>query len=691
MTFLNPLLLWGSLGAAFPLLLHLWGRRKPRRVPFPTLRFLLAGQEQQSRLARLRNLLLLLLRMLLMVLLSLALAQPILRSSRLARLFPAQRRAVIVVDTSASMSYRQGGETSVIRARRALESLLQHIPSTCEVQCAALDSDLRLLGPAVRGVRLAPQLLSELQPTAGRGRLIEALNRTKEIALSDPQTRLFVITDLQATNLSGELQQPLPLPPVVIEVGPKPPAPNHAITAVQTSTSCPLRGRPVDLEANLLDADSSQGQKEQTLPLSLQAEGKPLPGKTVSLGPGERRSTVRLAAVEPGDVGVTLSLPPDGLALDDVAYHVVAVRERLRVGVVAGRSDPRYLSLALNPGGEADTGVEVSQYRWPLPSELPPMDLWVLADVSGQLPSSLVSPRGEQCPGLILFAGPDSTLSPETLRELLGVEVQLGKTVQAPPEEPLTLAEVDTLRRPLEPFANPRAGNLMDLPFRVRRELPGAEQARVLARFSDGSPAILGTVHSDRRVVLVNSSLDTRWSEAPTKPAYVPLVHYLCYDVAGPLRRCWNEATAGEALHVKVPTGATGPARVQRPDGETNLVTPTEGQWRYTPTAPGLYRVTYQTGSQQVTERFAANLSPVESDLRKLSTSELRHRLKSPSALVVPQQELAEYLRRPILTEANLMYPLLGLALLVLAAEMLLSLPPRPAQPRPSGETDLQL
>ncbi|MCE5218299.1 BatA and WFA domain-containing protein, partial [bacterium] len=593
MTFLNPLLLWGSLGAAFPLLLHLWGRRKPRRVPFPTLRFLLAGQQQQSRLARLRNLLLLLLRMLLIVLLSLALAQPIVRSSPLAKLFPAQRRVVIAVDTSASMAYRQGGETSMIRARRALESLLQQIPSTCEVQCAALDSDLRLLGPAVRGVRLAPLLLSELQPTASQGRLIEVLNRTREIALSDPQTRLFLVTDLQATNLSQELQQPLPLPPVVIEVGPQSPAPNHAITAVQTATPCPLPGRPVDLEVTLLGSDSSQGQGLQTLPLSLQAEGKPLPGKTVALGPGERRSTVRLATVDPGDLGVTVSLPPDGLALDDVAYHVIAVRERLRVGVVAGRSDPRYLSLALNPGGEADTGVEVSQYRWPLPADLPPMEVWVLADIPGQLPSSLVSPRGELRPGLILFAAPDTTLSSRTLRELLGAEVQLGKTVQAPPEEPLTLAEVDTLRRPLEPFANPRAGNLMDLPFRVRRDLPGAERARVLARFSDGSPAILGTLHSDRRVVLVNSSLDTRWTDAPTRPAYVPLVHYLCYDVAGPLRRCWSEATAGETLHVKVPTGATGPARVQRPDGQTDLVTVAEGQWQYTPPIPGLYRVTY--------------------------------------------------------------------------------------------------
>jgi len=48
MSFFNPLLLWGALGAAFPLLIHLWGRRRPRRVLFPSLRLIRAGQQQQS-------------------------------------------------------------------------------------------------------------------------------------------------------------------------------------------------------------------------------------------------------------------------------------------------------------------------------------------------------------------------------------------------------------------------------------------------------------------------------------------------------------------------------------------------------------------------------------------------------------------------------------------------------------------
>ena len=39
MSFLNPLFLFGLLAAAIPVIIHLFTRRRPREVPFPSLEF----------------------------------------------------------------------------------------------------------------------------------------------------------------------------------------------------------------------------------------------------------------------------------------------------------------------------------------------------------------------------------------------------------------------------------------------------------------------------------------------------------------------------------------------------------------------------------------------------------------------------------------------------------------------------
>src|SRR5262245_52074053 len=63
MSFLHPLLLAGLGLVAIPVILHMWLRPRPKRLPFPALRLLASRQKQNTRRLRLRHLWLLLLRM----------------------------------------------------------------------------------------------------------------------------------------------------------------------------------------------------------------------------------------------------------------------------------------------------------------------------------------------------------------------------------------------------------------------------------------------------------------------------------------------------------------------------------------------------------------------------------------------------------------------------------------------------
>ena len=48
MNFLNPLFLFGLGAAAIPILIHLFTRRRPREVKFPSLEFLTEVQDRKS-------------------------------------------------------------------------------------------------------------------------------------------------------------------------------------------------------------------------------------------------------------------------------------------------------------------------------------------------------------------------------------------------------------------------------------------------------------------------------------------------------------------------------------------------------------------------------------------------------------------------------------------------------------------
>jgi len=645
MSFFNPLLLWGALGAAFPLLIHLWGRRRPRRVLFPSLRLIRAGQQQQRSYSRLRELLLLLLRMCLIALLSLALAGPVVQSDLLAEALRPEQIVAVILDVSASMAYREHGQTTMQRAAAAADEIARHLPPGARLALFEADTHLRPLDEGAKS-------LSTLRPGWAPGNLLEAIGRSEAPELTDARTTVYLVTDMQETSLRGELPEPLSQPPVVVDVGSEKRA-NHAVTDLHPLSACPLRQSPLELEAQV--SQWGPAPASGTLDLSLEVAGKPVPGRSVPAARGSEATVLRCRPEAAGEVLVTASLPSDGFAADDVYRSIQHVRDRLAVVVVPGAADPRFITLALNPGGEADTRID--RRIASTAEDLSKTDLLILARAPSAAEMQRVASFLRRGGGVVLFAGPGADYSQETLRGLLSTAVRVGDVVSAPVDEPFTLSDLDTSGPPLEPFASPRAGNLLDIAFRQHWSLPGADDARVLARFSDGSPAVVGTLDPDRHCLLVNSSLDDRWSNAPFTPAFVPLVHRLCHDAVGPLPVTWSDWFVGHLLHARVPPGAGPIATVKGPAGETYRAAAVSGYWVFVPERPGIYTATWREKQAVRSARFAVNISPLESDPTRVSADEIRRRLKAPQARVLSPEELARHLRSAAPTRVNLGLP----------------------------------
>ncbi|MCA1685205.1 MAG: BatA domain-containing protein, partial [Planctomycetia bacterium] len=125
-TLLNPLLIWGTLLGAVPVIIHLLNRRRFRRVEWAPMRHLKLTIQRNRRRVRIEQWLLLLVRVALPVVLFVALARPLVNPTGLERWLGGAGREshVVLVDDSLSMGYASNGPPAFRRAREVAAALL---------------------------------------------------------------------------------------------------------------------------------------------------------------------------------------------------------------------------------------------------------------------------------------------------------------------------------------------------------------------------------------------------------------------------------------------------------------------------------------------------------------------------------------------------------------------------------------
>src|SRR5436190_12720225 len=223
MSFLNPLFLFGLAAAAIPILIHLFTRRRPREVKFPSLEFLTEVHQSEIRRLRLKQWLLLLLRTLAIAAIALAMARPALKGS-VGWKSTAATTMVALVDVSGSMQAAAapseiapgaaGAEASLGGiARRAVEDLPSTLGPSDELLLVPYDraphplttkpsGDLPRLRAAARALESGAASTDHAQALAFAARALgesHALNR-----------ELFWISDFQAGGFpdSGAIRRP---------------------------------------------------------------------------------------------------------------------------------------------------------------------------------------------------------------------------------------------------------------------------------------------------------------------------------------------------------------------------------------------------------------------------------------------------------------------------------------------------
>lgn len=647
-------LLWLSL--AVPLIIHLVHRRKARRVPFSTLRFLQMVDQRVARRQKLKELLLLAARLLLLIAVVAALYRPAVRSPAFTSgRVPAS--VVLLLDDTASMRATTGGVPRFHSARLAALEVLDGLESGDSVALVRFSEP-----EPVEFTTDLPALRSRIEGAVcgfGSAGAAPAL-QTALTALDEAQQthqELYVISDFQRHAWQPLAEAALTEPPglalFLVDVG-GPLAHNLALPNVRFNA--PVRSPGAD--ATLVCTLRNTGTEAAHTELTLDAGAVKTTSEGISLEAGGE--TMVALPCRPSDTGPftgRAQLGPDSLMADNARFFAVDVRERVLVLLVDGDtsavpylSETFFVNLALRaPAGTGPdaTGPSALVTRTASTDELATHRLTdyaciMLCDVE-HLPAegaSAVRAYVEAGGGLVIFVG--DRFSAAQWNGALGpaganlLPAPLGRPVEANAGALRVLDHGHPVVTGLSDYIEGPSVRVSRY-YSVGELLP--DVSTILA--VQGSPLLMERKVGAGSVMLWATSAAMDWSNLPARSFFLPMLHQTVYylgnlegDAAGlqvgmPIVL---EMPPGEAAYELVVSGpGSEGARTIRID-----VPAGGGKISFAETnAPGLYRTVWNAAGVPHERAFAVNVAPEESLPGRFSPEDVPALLPSTDSYIV--------------------------------------------------------
>ncbi|MHC4607337.1 MAG: vWA domain-containing protein [Planctomycetota bacterium] len=635
MHFLYPLFLAGLGAVAVPVIIHMVLKMKARRVPFPSVRFLRQVERKVARRQQIQEILLLVIRCLLIMFLVFALAGPIYKPT--GGLFGKPTTAVVIVlDDSYSMA-AVDAEGPVFDRGKALAASIVRTLSPGNM-CAIVTTTDR--GGMTRDTTGVLRSLQERKPSYGARSLRGPVEGALEL-LRDAKAvtrELYIVSDFQrrAVDFKGVKWKAKSLNVFLVPVRTKR-KDNATLESLEQISPFATTAAPFRVRIRVVN----QGDDPATASLKVSCDGMAIAEQPVYVA-GKSRTVLSLdVPLESGGAHrIHAELEPDALPADDARF--LAVEAYQEVSVLLCRPDtpdslPRsfYVERALNPGYEAETGVEVVTCT---PGELGGTDasdyaviFLVEACPPGSGDRALLENYVAAGGSLVLVAGPDMDggafnevlaangggLGPLSPAAVTGVEGDPSR-----PETFLTIGRVDP-RHPVIARLN-RGEVPVELGtaafYRVCRVRPFTERdTSVVASFDNGEPAIVERPYGMGRVVLIASSLHTDETNLPVKVGFLPLMHSMvAWLIAGGTGA--DAVGIGEPLRLVLPKRDAAPsAFLTAASGEAVEKTPEvkdeHARYDFGPAAePGFCSLEWAGPDGIASRLIAVNVDSAESD-----------------------------------------------------------------------------
>jgi hypothetical protein len=653
-------------------------------VPFSSITFLKAMQKRQVRAIKIKQLLLLIIRTLIILAVVLAFARPATRGGYLGS--HATVSAVIVIDNSASMGLSVKDGRLYDLAVKKSRGILNQLQQSDEAAIITTAGDFsRLQGENVFGNPAAAlEFLDGIALTDGRADLIESFNRAVELLAERPNLNreIYIVSDFQDNSFDPDkIAETFEGKTFLVDL-PADDVDNSSIVGVDLGNQLIEVGTEISVTVAVKKVSGAG--LEETL-VSLYLDDNRVAQDGLRLNPGETGAvSFPLIVNNPGFHSGYVTLSDDDLLVDNTYHFTFYIPDQFNILLVGEEGmDTRLFRLALAPDENLRRHWLVHQipYRSFSAARLDQYDIILMANYSS-LPGgdiARIKDYVKRGGGLFLNLGQnaDSAHYNRNYIDLTGVMATSQFPTRFSREGYYLLTDFDLEHQILSVFE--KGDNNQDLSFRayarLQSEITANDTVSLLARYSDGSPALTVSRFGRGRVLLFNCDVNPDISDISLHPFFVPFLVRSCEFLSSDFSSHVESIYAGDA-----PTRAL--RRSFNINNEFVLIMP-NGRRRILSAylhddmqtvecgrldQSGVYSI--MNGLTE-SDRFAVNIDPREGDLYRIRGTELTGRFIDAESMPYTA-DLAGFIIEKRFGRELWQYFLLA-ALILLALEMFIA------------------
>ena len=659
MTFLNAILLAGAAAFLIPLIIHLLNKRRVQTVRWGAMHLLHEVLRQKKRRLQIEQWLLLLTRIAIPILLALCLARPVMSALRQIPGF-GKTSAAILLDDSFSMRAPSAAGSAAVQSRQDIQRILDNLPRGSDAQVIlAGGTPRRLMDQSTSALDLIPKQLADVSSQSGpvnANELFQTAGATLQKA-PNAAREIVVISDFQESDWKAiadgaslpaleTLSKQEPKAQVTFYRVPTELSENLSIASAELSALVAAETQPVGLRVRV----QNHGKRPwQDVAVHLEADGARLRTARVSVPPdGEASLSFTHAFEKVGDHTLAVRIEGDSFPEDNAFFSVIQVRNQLNTLLIDG--DPSneplggsvdFLEIALTPHQSASASLKdlvhttKADFKKLREEDMRGKEVIVLANVERFNRLNELGRFVKDGGGLLVFAGPKCDIDWYNREFFKGGNGLLPCAVKGygrieNTENPARIL----LQRFSHPstayFNDPRSGRLQDAEFHHWFQFaPADDKTQTLLSLDRGVPLIVEKKIGRGRVIAVATAANAEWSNLPLQPFFVPLaqrlVTYLATQsttpawqfVGAPLQINLKKEQADVDYTLTDSIGKVDDYKSRR-EGEVALL-------ESKPIAtPGVYELRQKNAEAAPARLFAFNVNPAESQLRTLSSDQVR-------------------------------------------------------------------
>ena len=622
LNFLNSTILFAAAAALIPLIIHLFSKRRLKKIEFSSIKYLKQMQRRQVRRLKIKQLLLLFLRMLIILIAVLAFARPTTENSGIGS--HASTSAIILFDNSASMDRYIADGNLFGQAQKRCEELLGSFGEADEICLLPLILDANSIPPAFVSASTAKEYLGNIEIAYrksniqssyeyGLSLLEKAHNLNKEIfIISDNQKNLLPAEKIVLNNEYRNYFIELP-----IENNN-----NIAITSVDFGGQLIMPGHDFEINAVIKNFGV---ENQKNIIASLFIDGNRISQRALEIK-GEEETTITFSksVSSTGFHEGYIEISDDLFISDNKFYFSLSIPEEFNLLIINGDVSGSLLKLALSPDESLNKYWSVKEVN---PDNLAGInffdyDVIFLASVPKLNKTYVNRLKTFVTSGKSLFVSYGANTDIDNFNsqwsQLTSVIFDKKHKTDFSRAGYYTLLSID-YSHPIFSVYNFENNTPPEIKFYTLPEMHIDGNGQALMSFTGKHPALIESSYGKGKIITFTGLMLPEYSDIASHSFFVPLVSRIAEYLASDLSsydlnlQPGNRITRSLSLKGAINT----PVDMLTPDSLIYKISPHESKGALLLNAqpvnlPGVYHVNYL--GREI-DRFALNTAKDESDL----------------------------------------------------------------------------